>query len=128
MQASAAALPDLWPALVDEFMSVRPLLGSHLLRSRLTWEAGETSGLRVTFLDRGSWSLVGEDPDFRKSVQAFLASKAEGDREEVVRFSLDPEAAENPVPAAAAAYGESDPMKREPIIGFIQDLFEGRML
>jgi DNA polymerase III subunit gamma/tau len=128
MQASASALPELWPALVGEFMAVRPLLGSHLLRSRLTWENGETSGLRVTFLERGSWSLVGEDPDFRKSVQAFLASKAEDGRDVAIRFALDPEASESPMPAAAAAYGERDPVKREPIIGFIQDLFEGRPL
>jgi hypothetical protein len=41
---------------------------------------------------------------------------------------LDPEAAENPAPATAGVYGETDPMKREPIIAFIQELFEGRML
>jgi DNA polymerase III subunit gamma/tau len=127
-QASASALPDLWPALVGEFMAMRPLLGSHLMRSILTWEDGESSGLRVTFVERGSWSLVGEDPDFRKSVQAFLASKVEGAREAAVRFALDPAAPESPMPAAMAAYAESDPAKREPIIGFIQELFEARQL
>jgi hypothetical protein len=127
-QPSASALPVLWPALVGEFMAMRPLLGSHLMRSNLAWEDGEAPGLRVTFLERGSWSLVGEDPDFRKSVQAFLASKVEGGREAVVRFALDPAAPESPMPAAMAAYAENDPVKREPIIGFIQELFEGRML
>jgi DNA polymerase-3 subunit gamma/tau len=127
MQASPAALPALWPRLVAEFSGLRPLVGSNLLRSRLVWEDGETPGLRVVFLERGAWSLIGEDPDSRKTIQAFLASKSEGGRETPVRFSLDPDAAASPAPAMAA-YAENDPMKREPIIGFIQELFEGRLL
>jgi len=127
LQASPAALPDLWPRLVAEFSAARPLVGSNLLRSRLVWENGETPGLRVVFLERSAWSLVGEDTDSRKTIQAFLATKAEGGRETPVRFSLDPDAAASPAPAMAA-YAENDPMKREPIIGFIQELFEGRLL
>ncbi|MBW8886267.1 MAG: DNA polymerase III subunit gamma/tau [Fibrobacteres bacterium] len=127
LQASPAALPGLWPRLVAEFSAARPLVGSNLLRSRLAWEDGETPGLRVIFLERSAWSLVGEDPDSRKTIQAFLASKSEGGRETPVRFSLDPDAAASPAPAMAA-YVENDPMKREPIIGFIQELFEGRLL
>jgi len=126
VQASPVDLPALWPRLVAELCADRPLLGSHLLRSRLAWEDGETPGLRVVFLERGAWSLIGEDTDTRKTIQAFLASKAEGGREAPVRFSLDPEAAASLAPAAAIA--ENDPLKREPIIGFIQELFEGRML
>jgi len=127
MQAAPAALPALWPALVAEFSAERPLIGSHLLRSRLIWEDGETPGLRLIFLDRGAWSLIGEDAGFRKSIQAFLADKAEGGKETAVRFALDPVAAESQTPAPAL-YAESDPLKREPIIGFIQELFEGRLL
>ena len=122
-------LPDAWPELVGEFIAARPLVGSHLLRTRLAWEDGETSGLRVTFLERSDWSLFGEDPDFRKSIQAFLASKAEGGREFPVRFSLDPAAAESASPPPPAQnYPEADLRKKEPIIGFILDLFEGRQL
>jgi DNA polymerase III subunit gamma/tau len=127
MQAAPAALPALWPALVAEFSAERPLIGSHLLRTRLTWEEGEAPGLRLIFLDRGAWSLIGEDAGFRKSIQAFLADKAEGGKETAVRFALDPAAAESQSPAPAL-YAESDPLKREPIIGFIQELFEGRLL
>ena len=127
MQSAPAALPALWPALVAEFSAARPLLGSHLLRSQLIWEEGETPGLRLVFLDRGAWSLIGEDGGFRKSIQSFLAAKAEGGNETAVRFALDPSAAESQSPAPAI-YAESDPMKREPIIGFIQELFEGRLL
>jgi DNA polymerase-3 subunit gamma/tau len=126
-QASPADLPAVWPDLVAEYMAARPLVGSHLLRCGLGWEDGETPGLRLTFRERGAWSLLGEDPDFRKSFQAFLASKTEAGREAPVRFSLDPSAAEI-APAAVAAYVETDPLKKEPIIGFIQELFEGRML
>jgi DNA polymerase III subunit gamma/tau len=130
-QASPESLPSVWPDLVAEFMGSRPLIGSHLLRTRLEWEGGETPGLRLVFRERGAWSLVGEDPDFRKSIQAFLAGKTEGGSGgTAMRFSLDAEAAAagNPGPETPAAYLETDPVKREPIIGFIQELFEGRIL
>ena len=128
-QASPTLLPSVWPALVGEFMSERPLLGSHLLATRLEWESGESQGLRLVFLERGSWSLIGDDGDFRKSIQTFLAGKAEGGKETAVRFSLDEEAAAKAAPEAVMmAIGNQDPFKREPILKYVQDLFEGRVL
>ncbi|MDB5051724.1 MAG: polymerase subunit gamma and tau [Fibrobacteres bacterium] len=132
-QESPAALPEVWPALVAEFMALRPLLGSHLRQTRLEWEAGDAPTLRVTFLERTAFSLIGDDADFRKSIQAFLGSKVPGSREFPVRFALDEAAAEAAKNAAGAAvdlihipYGSEDPAKREPIINFIRDIFEGR--
>jgi hypothetical protein len=128
VQSSPAALPAVWSALVGEFMASRPLVGAHLLQTRLVWEEGETQGLRLVFLERAAWSLIGEDADFRKTIQAFLASKAEGGKETVVRFSLDPEAAKaGPAVEVPSLAGKGQP-KEEPIIGFIQDLFEGRLI
>jgi DNA polymerase III subunit gamma/tau len=130
-QDSPALLPSLWPALVAEFMSLRPLVGSNLRVTRLEWESGETPALRVVFLDRAMYSLIEDDGDFRKSVQAFLAGKAKGKQDYPVRFVLDPEAASAQASAAAASMaavsiGPKDPAEREPIIRFIQDIFEGR--
>ena len=128
-QSAPALLPALWPALIAEFMTERPLLGSHLLATRLEWESGETSGLRLVFQERGAWALIGDDGDFRKSIQAFLAGKAEGGKEIAVRFSLDEAAAAKAKGAEPVAVAfERDPLKREPILKYIQDLFEGRML
>ncbi|MEO6094773.1 MAG: hypothetical protein ABIW76_03500, partial [Fibrobacteria bacterium] len=130
-QDSPARLPALWPVLVAEFMSLRPLLGSNLRHSRLEWEAGETPALRVVFLDRTSYSLIEDDGDFRKSIQGFLASKAKGRQDYPVRFTLDPDAAAAGAPAAAAmpvSFGPGDPAQREPIINFIKDVFDGRLL
>ncbi len=123
-------MPAVWPALVAEFMSLRPLLGSNLRVTRLEWQGGETPELRVVFLERSPFSLIEDDADFRKSIQAFLASKVKGKQDYPVRFSLDPEAA---AAGAAAdlipvAYGPEDPAKREPIINFIKDIFEARQV
>jgi hypothetical protein len=131
VQSSPSRLPALWPALVGEFMMERPLLGSHLLRTRLDWEDGETQGLRLVFLDRSAWSLIGDDGDFRKSIQGFLAGKAEGGNTTACRFTLDEVAAAEAASAAAPAMEalvSRDPMVKEPILRFIQDTFEGRML
>jgi DNA polymerase III subunit gamma/tau len=127
---SPSSLPAVWPALVAEFMSLRPLLGSNLRVTRLEWQGGETPELRVVFLERSPFSLIEDDADFRKSIQAFLASKVKGKQDYPVRFSLDPEAA---AAGAAAdlipvAYGPEDPAKREPIINFIKDIFEARQI
>jgi DNA polymerase III subunit gamma/tau len=133
-QDSPARLPALWAALVAEFMSLRPLLGSNLRLSRLEWDDGETPALRVVFLDRTSYSLIEDDADFRKSIQGFLASKAShsgGRQDYPVRFALDPAAAAVGVAAAAAmpvSFGPADPAQREPIINFIKDVFDGRLL
>ncbi|MEO6096648.1 MAG: DNA polymerase III subunit gamma/tau [Fibrobacteria bacterium] len=130
-QDSPARLPALWPALVAEFMSLRPLLGSNLRHSRLEWQAGETPALRVVFLDRTSYSLIEADGDFRKSIQGFLASKAKGRQDYPVRFTLDPDAVAAGAPASAVmpvSFGPGDPAQREPIINFIKDVFDGRLL
>ncbi|MEO7425089.1 MAG: DNA polymerase III subunit gamma/tau [Fibrobacteria bacterium] len=128
VQAGSSALPGLWPALVEEFMAMRPLLGSHLRRTRLEHEAGETNTLRVTFLERSAYSLLGDDADFRKSFQAFLASKVAGGRDCALRFALDENAAESDAAPMALSFGGADPAGKEPIIKFILDLFEGRQV
>ena len=127
---SPASLPAVWPALVAEFMSLRPLLGSNLRVTRLEWRGGETPELRVVFLERSPYSLIEDDADFRKSIQAFLASKVKGRQDYPVRFSLDAEAAAAGAAADAipVAYGPEDPAKREPIINFIKDIFEARQI
>jgi hypothetical protein len=109
-------------------MAMRPLLGSHLRRTRLEHEAGETNTLRVTFLERSAYSLLGDDADFRKSFQAFLASKVAGGRDCALRFALDEEAAESEAAPMALSFGGADPAGKEPIIKFILDLFEGRQV
>jgi hypothetical protein len=127
-QASPSALPEVWPALVSEFMVLRPLLGSHLRRTRPEWEGGDVPALRVIFLERAAFSLIGDDADFRKSVQAFLVSKVVGSRDFPVRFSLDEAvagAAAEPIPIP---YGAEDPARREPIVNFIRDMFDGRLV
>jgi hypothetical protein len=48
-----------------------------------------------------------------------------------LRFALDPDAAAGMGPAAesiAAHFGPVDPARQEPIINFIQDIFEGRLV
>lgn len=127
---SPASLPAVWPSLVAEFMSLRPLLGSNLRVTRLEWRGGETPELRVVFLERSPYSLIEDDADFRKSIQGFLASKVKGRQDYPVRFSLDPEAAAAGAAADAipVAYGPEDPAKREPIINFIKDIFEARQI
>ncbi|HKP94290.1 MAG TPA: DNA polymerase III subunit gamma/tau [Fibrobacteria bacterium] len=124
VRESPALLPEAWPALVGEFMALRPLLGSHLRRTVLDWEAGDAPTLRVTFMERAAFSLIGDDAGFRKSIQAFLASKVAGGREYPVRFALDEAAAA--VDLLPAPFGAEDPARREPIINFIRDTFDGR--
>jgi DNA polymerase-3 subunit gamma/tau len=128
-QDSPARLPGIWAALVQEFMVLKPLSGAHLARTRLEWEPGESPTLRVTFLERNSFSAAGADGDFRKSVQSFLASKVAGRKETPVRFALDEAAAAAGVAEAIPApFAKGDPADREPIIGFIQEIFEARII
>ncbi len=132
-QETPSRLPAVWPALVAEFMSLRPLLGSNLRLSRLEWDAGEatdTPALRIVFLERRAYALIEDDGDFRKSIQAFLAGKVNGKQDYPLRFTLDPEAAAAGAAADAmpVSYGPGDPAKREPIINFIKDVFDGRLV
>ncbi len=127
VQDSPAALPGIWHVLVGEFMAQRPLLGSHLLRTRLEPEPGETAALRVTFLERSTFSLIGDDAEFRKSIQAFLGSKVAEGRDFTLRFALDESAPAGREPLATH-FGTEDPARREPIINFIRDTFAGRLV
>jgi DNA polymerase III subunit gamma/tau len=128
-QDSPARLPEVWTALVQEFMALKPLSGAHLARTRLEWEPGDSPTLRVTFLERGAFSAAGEDADFRKAVQSFLASKVAGRKESPVRFALDKAAADaGAAEAIPVPFAKGNPEDREPIIGFIQDLFEARTI
>ncbi|MDQ3003490.1 MAG: hypothetical protein M3Y08_19805, partial [Fibrobacterota bacterium] len=129
LQEAPGALPGVWPGLVAEYMSLRPFLGSHLRHTRLELEAGETPALRVVFQERSAFSLVGDDADFKKSIQTFLAGKVKAGQDYPLRFSLDEEAAAttaamDPIPVPYG--GPVDPARREPIINFIRDTFEGR--
>ncbi|MDB5107005.1 MAG: polymerase subunit gamma and tau [Fibrobacteres bacterium] len=131
VQDSPEALPGVWSALVAEFMSLRPLLGANLRRTRLESEPGETPALRVVFLERTAYNLIDEDADFRKSIQAFLAGKSKGKQAYPVRFFLDEEAAAASASAQdtiQAGFGPVDPATREPIINFIRDVFEARIV
>ncbi len=126
VQESSNLLPDHWPQLVAEFIAARPVLGSHLLRTRLDWESGELPGLRLVFLEKSAYYLVGEDADFKKSIQHFLVSKLRTGLEFTIRYSLDEAAAESR-DTAALPFGSDDPLQI-PIVGFIINLFEGRQV
>ena len=127
-QDSPESLPALWPQLLGEFISARPLLGAHLTQTRLEWETGEAPGLRVTFLERAAYFLIGDDADFRKAIHGFLASKVRGKAEFPVRFSLDEAAAASETrETVQLPFGSDDPM-RLPIVVYIRDVFEGRQL
>ncbi|GEM_PF-1315851 len=127
-QDSPESLPALWPQLLGEFISARPLLGAHLTQTRLEWETGEAPGLRVTFLERAAYFLIGDDADFRKAIHGFLAAKVRGRMEFPVRFSLDEAAAASESrETVQLPFGSDDPL-RMPIVAFIRDVFEGRQL
>jgi DNA polymerase III subunit gamma/tau len=127
-QASVTMLPELWPRLLGEFISSRPLLGSHLLKTRLDWTLEETPRLRVVFLEKSSFLMIENDADFRKAIQAFLHTKVIGSVDFPVHFHFDEIAAtSDSKESVQLLYGSDDPMKI-PIVGFIRDLFEGRQI
>ncbi len=126
VQAGPAQLSGVWPMLVREFITARPLLGSNLAPTRLEYSDGETPELRVMFLERSAFQLIGDDADFKKTIQTFLYSKvAAGDFQ--VRFALDPSAPETPAGPVASLMPD-DPVRSEPIVGFTVHLFDGRLI
>ena len=125
VQDSPTLLPELWPRLLGEFISARPLIGSHLLKTRLEWEDGETPALHLIFLQKNDYSLIGEDADFRKTIQGFLASKLTGSTRLTFRFSMEEAAASESKETVQVLFGSDDPMQL-PIVGYIRDLFAAR--
>jgi hypothetical protein len=111
---------------VAELMATRPILASHLRRSRLQWEDGDGAAvLRLVFLERAGHALIAEDPDFRKSIQAFLGSKIRGAAEFQLKYHLDEEAANANAEGRSPA-AQEEAAGEEPIIAFVRQLFEGR--
>lgn len=126
VQDGPGQLPALWPQLVTELMISRPFLGSSLRRTRLEWDSDGTQSMRLVFLDRAGHSIIADDGDFRKSIQAFLGSKIRGVPDFQFKYHLDEEAAGSGDAAALAAPGIDEVMGAEPIVAFIRNLFEGR--
>ncbi len=138
-QESPAALPELWPELLREFIADRPLLGSHLRQSRLEWKVlgnpGDTvtGELQVWFTDKAAYSLIGEDADYRKSIQAFLGTKLKKKIDFAIKFSLDENSSEkNSNASSLGHFGSGEPMQEDPlkipIVNYILDLFQGRIV
>jgi DNA polymerase III subunit gamma/tau len=128
IQNAASLLPGLWPRLLGELISARPFLGTHLLRTSLECEKEEKSGLQIIFQEKTAYHLVGDNADFRKSIQSFLSSKVSGGAELQVRFVLNEVIAEKETKESVQLlYGFDDPMQ-VPIVGFIRDLFAGRQI
>jgi DNA polymerase-3 subunit gamma/tau len=130
IQPDPARLPPLWPRLIAELMTSRPLMATHLRLSRLERDADGSGALRLVFLDRAAHSLLADDGDFRKSIHAFLAGKLADSRDFQLRHHLDEAAAaaadEGAAPVPTALPG--DPLAAEPIVAYIRRAFEGRTL
>jgi DNA polymerase-3 subunit gamma/tau len=129
VQQGAEDLCGLWPRLVMEFTAARPFVGSNLSRTRLEPEEG---GLRLVFAEKSAFALFGDDADFRKGMQAFLAAKLVSSKGFALRTMLD-EGAAGQGPAAGVTEAIPVPgiegiMLREPIVKTVRDLFEGRIL
>jgi hypothetical protein len=127
VQESPAALARLWPRLLGELMSTRPLLATQMRSTRLEWLDEGTPTLRLVVLDRSSHHLLADDNDFRKSIIAFLGTKLKSGADFPFRIHLDEAAAAAPEGAAPLAAAEED-HGEEHIIAFIRDLFEGRTI
>lgn len=155
---SLEELAAAWNQIVTEFMVQRPLLGSCLQDARLEVEPGDarleiepggsaeeggpapgteiggTRILTVRFFRTSAHALAVEAADFRKSLSQFLASKLKGAEPFRLELALSaespaPEEAEKPDRAGSGKPADLEEiLRREPIVAYIRDLFQGRFL
>ncbi len=126
-------MPASWADLVEDYALDRPFTSSPLRHSRLDHKKGPPETLEVVFANNHYLDLFLSDGENRKSLRAFLGTRATPGADFALTFSAVEGEAESAgsAPAVRPIHPAASPeavMEEEPMVRKLIEIFEGRLL
>ncbi|MBF0430307.1 MAG: hypothetical protein HQK83_03455 [Fibrobacteria bacterium] len=136
---------EKWQELISELMDKQPLIAGYFLETQVLLIDGDPTLLRINFTKESHFGLVKNDTNCQKALKQFLLSKYQvGENvqsEDPVNFDLDLQLIIQEKPEKkqeqASTQGkykldgflsEDELVEIDPIIGYILELFDGRVV
>ncbi|MFC1584132.1 DNA polymerase III subunit gamma/tau [Fibrobacterota bacterium] len=136
---SLSQLIDVWPDLISEIMEENPMLAGRFLDTFIEIEDISPPLLKVVFKKEPQFALVSQDKSCQQIIRGIINKKLEKSQAFQLEVELrqDPQMAETEAIPAELSTGrgrdsrvldEDELVRREPIIGHVLNLFDGKLV